>query len=117
MTGDRFQKPSIAHLTFFQCKSMGANDPLDGVIFDPRETVGSMYKDDHLTLLHAKYESSGQCGFEAFLCFSHDPSGTWLVWTPGARLAGFIKRTFIHCYTQNRKALGLWFWSYIWSHI
>ena len=27
--------------------------------------------------------------------------------TPGAQLAGFIKRTFIHCYTQNRKALGL----------
>ena len=27
--------------------------------------------------------------------------------TPGARLAGFIKRTTIHCYTQNRKALCL----------
>ena len=27
--------------------------------------------------------------------------------TPGARLAGFIKRTTIHCYTQNMKALGL----------
>ena len=29
------------------------------------------------------------------------------VWTPGARLVGFIKRTTIHCYTQNMKALGL----------
>ena len=29
------------------------------------------------------------------------------VLTPGARLAGFIKRTIIHCYTQNMKALGL----------
>ena len=29
------------------------------------------------------------------------------VWTPVARLAGFIKRTTIHCYTQNMKALGL----------
>ena len=28
-------------------------------------------------------------------------------WTPGPRLAGFIKRTTIHCYTQNMKALGL----------
>ena len=28
-------------------------------------------------------------------------------WTPGARLAGFIKRTTIHCYTQNMKALTL----------
>ena len=27
--------------------------------------------------------------------------------TPGAQLAGFIKRTTIHCYTQNRKALCL----------
>ena len=29
------------------------------------------------------------------------------VWTPRARLAEFIKRTTIHCYTQNLKALGL----------
>ena len=29
------------------------------------------------------------------------------VWTPGPRLAGFIKMTTIHCYTQNMKALGL----------
>ena len=29
------------------------------------------------------------------------------VWTPGPRLAGFIKRTTVHCYTQNMKALGL----------
>ena len=28
-------------------------------------------------------------------------------WTPGARLAGFIKRTTILCYTKNVKALGL----------
>ena len=46
-----------------------------------------------------------------FLCFSHDtppppPPGAGPVWTPGARLAGFIKRTTIHCYTQNMKALG-----------
>ena len=46
-----------------------------------------------------------------FLCFSHDAPGAGPVWTPGARLAGFkaefIKRTTIHCYTQNMKALGL----------
>ena len=29
------------------------------------------------------------------------------VWTPGAWLAGSIKRTTTHCYTQNMKALGL----------
>ena len=27
--------------------------------------------------------------------------------TQGASLAGFIKRTTIHCYIQNMKALGL----------
>ena len=27
--------------------------------------------------------------------------------TPGAWLAGFIKRTTTHCYKQNMKALGL----------
>ena len=49
------------------------------------------------------------CGFgeEDFLCFSHDAPGAGPVWTPGARFAGFIKRTTIHCYTLNMKALGL----------
>ena len=83
---------------------------------DPRGTVGRIYKEDHYTLLHTKYESSGPCGFreeEDFLCFSHcksmgdnDPRGRAIL-TPGARLAGVIKRTTIHCYTQNRKALCL----------
>ena len=45
-----------------------------------------------------------------FLCFFHDAPGTGPVWTLGARLAefiaGFIKRTTIHCYTQNMKVLG-----------
>ena len=42
-----------------------------------------------------------------FLCFSHDAPRAGPVWTPGARLAGFIKRNTIHCYKQNMKALGL----------
>ena len=46
-----------------------------------------------------------------FFCFSHDAPGVGPAWTPGARLAGFvagfIKRTTLHCYTQNMKALGL----------
>ena len=77
----------------------------------PRGTLGRIYKEDHYTLLHTKYESSGPCGFgeEDFLCFTHDPPppGAGPVLTPGALLAGFIKRTTIHCYTQNMKALGL----------
>ena len=31
---------------------------------DPRGTVGRIYKKDHYTLLHKKYESFGSCGFE-----------------------------------------------------
>ena len=61
-------------------------------------------------MLHTKYESFGPCGFgeeDFFLCFSHDTPGAGPVWTPGAQLAGFIKRTIIHCYTHNMKALGL----------
>ena len=42
-----------------------------------------------------------------FLCFSHDAPGVGPVWTPGAWLAGFMKWTTRHCYTQNMKALGL----------
>ena len=30
---------------------------------DPRGTFGRIYKEDHYTLLHTKYESSGPCGF------------------------------------------------------
>ena len=30
---------------------------------DPRGTVGRIYKEDHYTLLHTKYKSSGPCGF------------------------------------------------------
>ena len=37
----------------------------------------------------------------------NDMPGAWPVWTPGAPLAGFIKRNTIHCYKQNMKALGL----------
>ena len=53
-------------LCFSHCKSMGANDPRVGAIFDPRGTVGRIYKEDHYTLLHTKYESSGSCGFFMF---------------------------------------------------
>ena len=95
---------------FSHCKSMEDNDPRGGDIFDPRGMVGRIYKEDHYILLHTKYESSGPCGFgeeDFFLCFSHDAPGAGPVWTPGARLAGFIKKTTILCYIQNLKALGL----------
>ena len=56
---------------------MGANDPRGGAIFDPRGTVGRIYKEDHYTLLHTKYESFGPCGFgeEDFFVFPMTPLG------------------------------------------
>ena len=42
-----------------------------------------------------------------FLCFFNEYPGAGPVWTQGAWLARFIKRTTIHCYKQNMKALGL----------
>ena len=47
------------------------NDPQDGACMDPGGTVGRIYKEDHYTLLHTKYESSGPYGFgeEDFLKF------------------------------------------------
>ena len=35
------------------------------------------------------------------------PPGAGPEWTPGAQLAGFIKRNTIYCYKQNMKALSL----------
>ena len=37
----------------------------------------------------------------------NDAPGAKPEWTPGAWLAGFIKRITIHCYTPNIKALTL----------
>ena len=89
---------------------MGANDPRGGAIFDPRGMIGRIYKKDYYTLLHTKYEGSRPCGFgeeDFFYVLPHHAPRAGPVWTPGARLAGFIKRTTIHCYTQNMKGLGL----------
>ena len=44
--------------------------PQDGACMDSRDTVGRIYKEDHYTLLHTKYESSGPCSFgEDFFMF------------------------------------------------
>ena len=52
---------------------------------DPRGTVGRIYKEDHYTLLHTKYEKSGTCGFgeeDFFLCFSLLYGSYLLPWKP-----------------------------------
>ena len=56
---------------FSHCKSMGASDPRDGAIFDPRVMVSRNFKEDYYILLHTKYESSGPCGFGEEDFFSH----------------------------------------------
>ena len=72
----------------------------------PDLEISTINKTCENTLLHTKYESSGPCGFgDFFYVLPMTPPPP--VWTPGTRLAGFIKRTTIHCYTQNMKALGL----------
>ena len=68
-----------------------------------------------MTMLYIKYTSFVSCCCrEDFFTYFHyksmvdnDMPGAWPVWTPGAQLAGFIKRNTIHCYKQNMKALGL----------
>ena len=68
-----------------------------------------------MTMLYIKYTSFvSRCCREDFFIYFHyksmvdnDMPGAWPVWTPGAPLAGFIKRNTIHCYKQNMKALGL----------
>ena len=67
----------------FFCFTPG-NDPRDGAIFDPRGMIGRIYKEDHYTVLHTKYESFGPCGFgeeDFFYVFLMTP-GAGHVWTP-----------------------------------
>ena len=80
--------------------------PQGGACMNPRGTVGRIYKEDHYTLLLTKYESSGPCGFGEEDFFYVFPivslwelmtPGVEPVWTPGACLEGFIKRTTTHC--------------------
>ena len=70
-------------------------------------------------MLHTKYINIEALALvvskeKIFTCISFyktrsgdDAPGAGPLWIPGARLAGFIKRTTIHSYTQNMKALGL----------
>ena len=60
---------------FSHCMFMWATDPRRGACMDPRGMVGRIYKEDHYTLLHTKYESSWPCDFgeKSFFMFSNDP--------------------------------------------
>ena len=65
-------------LCFSHCKSMGANDLPGGAIFDPWGMIGSIYIEDHYTLLHTKCEGFGPSGFgeeDFFYVFPNDRRG------------------------------------------
>ena len=86
---------------------MGANDPRGEVIFDPRAIVGRIYKEYYCYTQNMKALGLVVSEKKIFLYFPKDAPGAGPVWTPGARLAGFMKRTTRHCYTQNMRGLGL----------
>ena len=101
---------------FSNCTKGAIIDPPEWGHFWPQGHAWQIYVKLHITMLHTKYRSFGCCGFreEDFLCIFHckpmadnDAPRAGPVWTPGTWLAGFIKRTTIHCYIQNMKALGL----------
>ena len=102
------------HLT----RSGSYNDPGGWAIFDPRGKIGRIYVELHMTMLYIKYTSFVSCCCrEDFFIYFHyksmvdnDMPGAWPVWTPGAPLAGFIKRNTIHCYKKICKLWALWFW-------
>ena len=79
-------------LSFFNYKSMGANDPRGIASLDPRGLIGRIYVGDHYTLLPTKYISTGPHGFkdDFFQVLSISSlsvlmtHGAWPVWTPGS---------------------------------
>ena len=77
---------------------------------DPRGTVGRIYKGEYYTctLVHTTYESSGPYVFgeEDFFYVPPPPVRSLGAWLAEAEfIAGLIKRTTIHCYTQKSSGL------------
>ena len=81
------------------CPGVGADMPL-GCFFQ-----------NHISSVHLpifiKFSPSNDCYFPIVCLWELMTPGAGPFLTPGALLAGFIKRATIHCYTQNMKALGL----------
>ena len=97
-------------LCFSHCKSMGDNDPRGGAIFDPRGMIGRIYKKNHYTLLHTKYEGSGPCGFgeeDFFYVLPHHAPGAGPVWTPGiGRIYKEDHHTLLHTKYERSGTCG-----------
>ena len=57
---------------------MADNDAPRAGLYGPRATVSRIYKEDHYTLQHTKYESFRPCGFgeeDFFYVFPMTPPG------------------------------------------
>ena len=98
-------------LCFSHCKSMGANDPRGGAIFDPRGMIDRIYKKDHYTLLHTKYEGSGPCGFgeDFFYVLPHYAPGVGSVWYPRGTVGRIYKEdhyTLLHTKYERSATCG-----------
>ena len=76
------------------CKSIEANDPSVGAIFDPRGMVGRIYNEGLVV------------SEKIFYVFPITLLGPGPVWTQGARLVGFMKRTTRHCCIQKYERSG-----------
>ena len=99
---------------YFHYKSMVDNDmPGAWPVWTSGAPLAAFIKESiiHWSTQHMKALCHLVSEKKIFLCFSHNAPGVGPAWTPGAWLAGFvagfIKRTTLHCYTQNMKALGL----------
>ena len=94
--------------------------PSPGVAcMDPRGMVGRISKEDHYTLLHTKYESSGPCGFgeeDFFFSFfphckaleANDPQGGAIFDPRGmiGRIYVKLRITMLHTEYRNFGSCG-----------
>ena len=82
---------------------MGANYPGAGAIFDPRGQIGRIFKEDHYTLLHTKYESSGPCGLREKKLFYVFPRCPWGVacMDQSSGPCGFGKEDFFYVFPMT----------------
>ena len=94
------RKMNLLHFLCFSHDASGA-----GPVWTPGVTVGMIYKEDHYTLLHTKYESSGPCGFgeEIFLCFPIVTSLWELSFAKEIRVARNLMQTFFRLNASSDK--------------
>ena len=76
---------------------------------NPRNMVSRIYKEDHYTLLHTKYESSGPCGFgeDFFYVFPMTTPRVGACMDPWDTVGRIYEEDhYTLLYTQNVKVLG-----------